>query len=143
MKKILIVLLAVCSMLCATIGLSACVSQNEPVKEKIETIVSFDSYDEVLLTLRKLGNSFGRTVINHDKAFITQGEGSLKVMPEGDYSYPDKKPYLLFGFIGTNAKTCDFSNFSTVKFDIYNAENKELTITTSWKFPSNSGEEVF
>ncbi|MBR3863580.1 MAG: hypothetical protein IKJ19_00480 [Clostridia bacterium] len=144
MKKIFIVLLAVCSMVCTTIGLTACSdTSQQPVKEKIETIVSFDDYNDVLLTLRKLGNSFGRTEINKDMTYITQGTGSLKVQPEGDYSHPDKIPYLLFGFVGTNAKTCDFSNFSTVKFDIYNAEDKELTITTSWKFPSNSGEEVF
>jgi hypothetical protein len=96
-----------------------------------------------LLTLRKLGNSFGRTEINRDKEYITQGNGSLKVQPEGDYSYAEKKPYLLFGFVETNAKTCDFSNYANVKFDIFNAEDKELTITTSWKFPSNSGEETF
>ncbi|MBQ3571800.1 MAG: hypothetical protein IJA15_03115, partial [Clostridia bacterium] len=144
MKKIFIVLLAVCSMVCTTIGLTACGNTSQqPVKEKIETIVSFDDYNDVLLTLRKLGNSFGRTEINKDMTYITQGTGSLKVQPEGDYAHPDKIPYLLFGFVGTSAKTCDFSNFSTVKFDIYNAEDKELTITTSWKFPSNSGEEVF
>ena len=142
MKKILMILLAVCTTMCAVIGLSACKS-SQPKKEAVETIVSFDDYGDVLLTLRKLGNSFGRTEINHDKTYVTQGTGSLKVQPEGDYTYPEKKPYLLFGFVDTNAQTCDFSDYATVKLDIFNAEDKELTVTTSWKFPSNSGEEVF
>jgi hypothetical protein len=129
-------------MVCTAIGLSSCLPTGI-MKEKVETIVAFDDYDDVLLTLRKLGNSFGRTEINRDEAYITEGRGSLKVQPEGDYTYPEKKPYLLFGFVETNAKTCDFSDYENVKFDLFNAEDKELTVTTSWKFPSNSGEEVF
>lgn len=50
MKKVFIILLMVCSMICTTIGLSAC-GPTETTKETVETIVAFDDYDDVLLTL--------------------------------------------------------------------------------------------
>ena len=70
MKKICIILLMVCSMICTALGFAACGA--DPV-ERVQTIVTFDDYDDVMLTLRKLGNSLAER-----KSIITKN-----ILPRG------------------------------------------------------------
>ena len=113
---------------------------NEPSEnagtEKVEKetkiqLLSFDSYDEIAGTRISLGYQLGRLSINKDKAYITEGVGSMKVEPQGDYGRPNEAPYVQFDCVESTFRTNDFLNFRNVSFDVYNDTDKELHIAMS------------
>ena len=91
-------------------------------------ILGFDSYKQVTGARIAIGNQLGRMEINTDAKYITQGTGSLKVCPQGDYSVPRNEPYFKLDLWNTTCKTDDFSNFKSITFDVYNPQNEKLHI---------------
>ncbi len=94
-------------------------------------LLGFESYKEITGTKIRLENEFGKITINKDPKFITEGNASMKVEPQGDYNRPDWHPYMQFDCTGSTIATCDFSNFERIAMDVYNNTNKDLHIILS------------
>ena len=91
-------------------------------------LLGFESYAELTGTKPAVGNMLGRMEINKDVNFISQGNASLKVSPQGDYSKPGSHPYIKLDLLDTTAKFNDLSEFKSISFDVYNAESQKLNI---------------
>lgn len=89
-------------------------------------ILGFDSYAEITGAKFAVSNDIGRMEVNTDSSYITQGKGSLKVYPQGDYSISGKDPYFKIDLLDTTCKISDFSNYKSIAFDVYNPQNETL-----------------
>lgn len=140
-----VLLLIICAI--AMIGCQKKPTGEEKKPSTKVQLLSFDSYDEIAGTKIALENQFGRIEINKDKAYITEGTGSMKVQPQGNYAKPSLSPYVQFDCVESTMATNDFSNFRKVSFDIYNNTDEELQViltlrasgvSGSMNFPSNT-----
>ena len=100
----------------------------EVVPDSEDLILGFDSYAEITGTKLAVSNEIGAMAVNTDPAYITQGEASLKVCPQGYYSIPGKDPYFKLDLLNTTCSTDDFSNYKSISFDVYNPQNETLHI---------------
>ena len=105
--------------------------ENQKAKET-ELLFSFDSYQEIVGAKIQLGNQFGATTINADDKYITQGEGSWLVKPQGNYQKPTVEPYFTFNCNETTFKNSDFTAYDKLMLDVYNASDEAATIR--WSF---------
>ena len=146
-KNALLVLLAL--VLCLS-SLNGCrpsqEDQNQPTqpdaKPEFMQLLGFDSYEEVTGAKIAMGNTLGKMGINTDPAYITQGAGSLMVQPQGDYSLPKLHPFLKLDFLNTTCATCDFSEFSSISFDVYNASKEQVLIQAGVNVGKDDGNYV-
>ncbi len=100
----------------------------EEKDSKIVQLLSFDSYEEITGTKIRLENEFGNIDVNRDKKFITEGEGSMAVFPQGDYNRPTWNPYMMLDCRDTTMATSDFTEFQKVTMDVYNSSEEEKQI---------------
>ncbi len=145
-KKAISVLLAL--FLCVS-PLSGCVGQTpttptEPpeTNETAMQLLGFESYEEVTGTKIAVGNMLGEMEINTDKAYITQGDASMKVAVQGDYSKPNQHPYFKLDFLNTTCATCDFTEFKSISVDVYNATDAELHIKLNLNVGQQDGNNI-
>ena len=72
---------------------------------------------------------FGKAQVNFDRAYVSEGNASLKVQPTGDFDKKEEYPY--FG-VNTSDKEnvffSDFSSFSSITLDIFNPNGKAMKI---------------
>ncbi len=103
------------------------------VEEQSKTIqlLGFESYEEMVGTKILVENELGSIKPNKDKAYITQGEGSMRLEINGDYGKPDLHPYMQLDCIQTTIATADFSQFEKITFDVYNDTDEEIDIMMS------------
>ena len=96
--------------------------QKDPVQkeENTEVLLSFDSYEEITRAGLKIGNQFGETKINTEKDFITEGEGSWLIRPQGNYAKEGNYPYFRFRCTESTFVKSDFNAYDKVLLDIYN-----------------------
>ena len=106
----------------------------KPIGEKTETevIFSFESYGDITGTSIRVGNQFGATQINKDREYITDGEASWMVKPQGSYYTKETYPYFQMSCSNSTFKTADFNDYDKVMLDIYNASDEEIQI--KWNF---------
>ena len=140
-KKMLWMLLAL--LLCAS-SLTGCKKgqgkeEETAKKSKVVQLLGFESYEEFTGAKIKIGNMLGDMNINTDKKYISQGKGSLQVQPQGDYSEQRKYPYFALDFLNTTCATCDFTEFESIAFDVYNATDKELHVRASFSVGKDDG----
>ena len=136
-KKAALIFLALLLCLSSLAGCKEKKSAETP--ETSVLLMGFESYEDVVGSRIAMGNMLGRMEINTDEAYITEGSGSLKVLPQGFYNQPDYHPYFKLDFMNTTCATCDFSNFKNVSVDVYNAQDKELRISINFYTGKSDG----
>ena len=114
MKKSTALLLSVLAIMSSVFS-TACDNKTE---ESGMLIHGFNSYEAACdYTYEEW---FGRAEINTDKAYVTEGEGSLKVYPMADFDKPTEYPYIGVNAMGKDVETRDFSAFEKISLDVYN-----------------------
>ncbi|MBQ2923405.1 MAG: hypothetical protein IJE60_10060, partial [Tyzzerella sp.] len=108
----------------------------EEVAGDTEVIFSFDSYKEIIGTKPSLINDFGATVINRDDTYITEGEGSWLIKPQGDYELKQQYPYFRMKCYDSTFITNNFDGYDQVLLDVYNASEDDVDI--KWRFRSKT-----
>ena len=108
----------------------------EEVAGDTEVIFSFDSYKEIIGTKPSLVNDFGATVINRDDTYITEGEGSWLIKPQGDYELKQQYPYFRMKCYDSTFITNNFDGYDQVLLDVYNASEDDVDI--KWRFRSKT-----
>ncbi len=105
--------------LLSVLALAACIVPTScDEKETGVLIHGFNSYEAACdYTFEEW---FGRAEINTDKAYITEGDGSLKVYPMADFDKPTEYPYIGVNAVGKDVATGDFSSFESISLDVYN-----------------------
>ena len=136
--KLLIKLFFVSTIMLCFVLIGCNTSGNAKEQDGTVTLLSFDSVEELKGTAPRYFSQI-KTSINTESRYITQGKGSLRVEPAGDYGDPDYRPTLQFQCNNTTFGSSDFSNISEVSVDVYNATNKELNIALKWKALDNTG----
>ena len=72
---------------------------------------------------------FGKADMNYDKKYISEGNASFKVYPMGNFiDMPTNYPFVGINSNGKEVLTSDFSGFKSVLLDVYNPNDKDLTI---------------
>ena len=136
MKKLFInifLVLVACGILCSCGKKGNVVQeQKEPEKAETELIFSFESYKDITGTKLRVGEELGKTAINTDEEYITDGKASWMIMPQGDYGKETGYPFFEMQCLGTTFKSSDFSGYDKVMMDIYNAADEEILI--EWSF---------
>ncbi len=115
-----------------TITIQEFFTDKPEAEENTETIFSFDSYKEILHTEISLYNDFGATRMNQEQNYITEGNASWYVRPQGDYGVEGYYPFFRMKCYKEAFKTNDFTNYDKVLMDVYNASDEDVTI--EWKF---------
>lgn len=141
---LIIVLLAVCIGAGVFAAIKLLNKEAEPTvvtEEKTVKLLSFDSYQEVAGAKIRMENQFGKMTINADKKYITEGEGSLKVIPQGDYTKAGLNPYLQLDCMNTTFGTSDLSDLETITMDVYN--NSDETVQVAVNFTIANYSETF
>ena len=136
MKKLFInifLVLVACGILCSCGKKGNAVQEHkEPEKAETELIFSFESYKDITGTKLRVGEELGKTAINTDEEYITDGKASWMIMPQGDYGKETGYPFFEMQCLGTTFKSSDFSGYDKVMMDIYNAADEEILI--EWSF---------
>ena len=89
-------------------------------------LADFESYEE--LTQIGYKNAFGKIDVNTDKAYVTRGGRSAKLIILGDPSRENAQPAMYFY---TSVKTVNFSDFSNVKelrIDFFNDSDRDINV---------------
>lgn len=113
--------------------------------EETELLMGFDSYADITQAGLRVSPLLGATEVNTDKRYITQGEGSWMIRPEGDYGDPNGYPWFrmrckaLEGYTGTTFRSNDFTGYQKIRMDVYNASDKDAKL--QWFFSFDDGEE--
>ncbi len=103
--------------------------QKDPVTETdTELLLSFDSYKEITSAGLKIGNQFGETKINKDKDYITEGEGSWLIKPQGNYTKSGQYPYFRLRCTESSFAKSDFNAYDKMLLDVFNDSDKEIKI---------------
>lgn len=114
-------------------------TQTYNATENSELLHNFDSYEAITTAGLRMSKLFGETQVNTDATYITEGNGSWMIRPEGDYG--DKDGYAWFRMrcksvdtttTDTSFATNDFDGYESVLMDVYNASNEEAYI--QWTF---------
>ena len=122
--KIIVLLLIMLLSFPAMVG---CGAKNDTQESTSIVIKGFNDYYGCVATL--WGNVFGRGEVNNDKKFITEGEGSLHLLVQGEYGKTNYYPNIRFGNdMFEQDKPNDFSEFKNISLDCYNDTGKELHI---------------
>lgn len=98
--------------------------------ENSESLLSFDSYENITGAGLRVSKLLGETQVNTDATYITEGNGSWMIRPEGDYG--DKDGYAWFRMRADKLGTNDFNGYQSVLMDVYNASDEEAYI--QWTF---------
>ena len=128
-----------CLLVLGTAVLGGCKKKEKVTDETTsdtELLLSFDTYEEITMTGIRLGNQFGKTEINQDKQYLTEGKGSWKIIPQGDYGQEDKYPYVQMQCLKSDYEdgflSSDFFEFDKVMLDVYSDSDEEIQI--KWSF---------
>ena len=120
-------------------------NEEEEVISDTELLFSFESYEDITKTGIRVGNQIGKTQINHDEQYITDGKGSWMVQPQGDYGSKTEYPYFwmqcLQSDYDTSIKKSDFFGYDKIMLDIYNDSDEEVQI--QWNFTANDAYEEY
>lgn len=106
--------------------------------EKAELLMGFDSYEEITQAGLRVSPLLGGTRVNTDKRYVSQGDASWMIQPEGDYGDPKGYPWfrmrcrMLEGYTRTTFITNDFTTYQKIRMDVYNASDTEATL--AWFF---------
>jgi len=136
MKKLLTGLLATTLLLASSGCAKGETKTPETTQNGIETIYDFESWDELATCAFKY--QFGKATINKDKAYIKSGEGSMKV----EIAATTQAPYILFypGFDPVNKS--DFNDVDRITMDVYNPEDREISIWLGLDVRASYGFEI-
>ena len=117
------------------------------VKENIVQIRNFEDFDEIIHGVA-VSEYFGSWDVNQNKAYITSGNGSMKICPAGNNRIEEiTDPYIRIAPEMYREKykfTRDFRKVNKISFDIYNDSPKDEEISvilsyetgmTSWGQP--------
>ena len=151
MERILLLTVVISSLL-----FTACSKQKDTPEQKdpvveaesdTQLLLSFDSYKEITTAGLKIGNQFGETKINKDKDYITEGEGSWLVKPQGNYAKQGQYPYFRMRCTESSFAKSDFNAYDKILLDVYNASDEEVQIEICLSVTNNfdsydSGEKV-
>lgn len=125
MKKFILLILT----LMITLMSTACNNSNEIFKgQSTELLFGFNNYTEVQATAAMWGNVFGRAEVNSNNKFVTEGNGSLHVQPQGDYTTENCYPFVRLRATSKYFTKSDFSNYSHISLDAYNAGNEDYAV---------------
>ena len=103
--------------------------QTYNAQENSELLLSFDTYDNITGGSISVSKLLGETKVNTDVRYITEGNGSWMVRPEGDYGTGSGDlPWVRMRCSDTTFGTDDFSAYEKVLLDVYNASNEETSI---------------
>ncbi len=99
------------------------VNPNLPANEQL--LFSFENYDEMHSTIRKTYNKVG--VLSVSDEHVTAGNKSMKVEVMGTYNQANRPGFDLF-CTQSDFTSDDFSQMESLKMDVYNANDEELSI---------------
>ena len=118
------------AILSACVFFAACNSGETDPQEGSEILIhSFESWEEARDYTYE--GWFGKVETNTDPAYITEGEGSLKVYPYGDLDKDTSYPFISVNTDGLNVTTNNFSSFKTVSLDVFNPNDVPVTVRLS------------
>ena len=105
-------------------------------EDGIITLYDFESWEE--LSAFAFRYEFGRATINRDKAYVKSGDASMKV----EISAKTQTPYILFypGF--EPVEKSDFTDVDRITLDVYNPEDREISVWLSLDTRSAYGFEM-
>lgn len=150
MKRILATLLA-CSLALGGFGVFTGCRNQETVEESSEILLyDFEDYDRNFALMHALGY-FGRVDINEDAAYAKSGEGSALLRPLGHQSTTaihtstsndaEDCLYIPFSSVKYDFDYTDLTKTESVRFAMYNAEEKEENVYVRFAF-SQLGDET-
>lgn len=113
-------------------------NKDKGYQSNTELLFGFDSYEEVQ-SFKLFGDRLGRSEVNTDEDFITQGEASLHVEPVGIYESINGYPFFLMDATSDYFATSDFSSYTGIVMDVYNDSEADTTITVRLGVAGKSG----
>ncbi len=148
MKKLYIILLSIVTTIMCSIFAIGCTAMNVLKKDKEEvkvvtaaesdnTLFSFESYDDLFNCIYKTYNRIGKYGVSDEH--VTDGKKSMKVEVVGKYD--GTLPGMSLYCSGTSFKSGDFSKYTKIAIDVYNANDKTLSISTYFNLTPNAGGE--
>lgn len=106
-------------------------------------LFSFESYADITGTAFRTGNQLGATKINKDQKYISEGDGSWLIKPQGDYGRGDAYPYFVMQCTGTSTfTTSNFNAFDKLIMDAYNDSDEAVRIKLDFTVLNSAGERV-
>ena len=107
--------------------LGGCSPEEEVTSTEQELLFGFENYEQVQ-SFKIWGDKFGRAEVNTNDEFITEGNGSLHVLPDGNYDSINGYPYFLMNVASEHFTTLDFSDYSAIIMDVYNDSEEDTSI---------------
>lgn len=124
-NKFLLLFSIILLFVCGTCGCQDNKTSIKSVKgNDCEVLNGFNSYNEI--KAKYFGNHFGKAEVNTDKNYISEGNGSLHVLIQGDYASKNSYPFVRYDLQSEAFGNSDFSNYSNITLDVYNATDKDL-----------------
>ncbi|MGN1053495.1 MAG: hypothetical protein ACI4SH_08930 [Candidatus Scatosoma sp.] len=111
-------------------------SASNAAADGVRTIYDFESWEELSTCAFKY--EFDRATINRDKKYVKSGEASMKI----EVSAKTQTPYILFypGF--EPVEKSDFTDVDRIMLDVYNPEDRDISIWMSLDVRSSYGFEM-
>jgi len=133
-KRLAIVITGILLIAALVLGICLFPKDSKPTDNptKVETgkdtelLLGFESLEEILGAKVYLSNLFGKTSINTDEKYITEGESSWFIQPNTE------SKFFRFQCADSTFGTDDFSNYDEILMDIYNASDEKAKI--QWEF---------
>lgn len=101
-------------------------------EEGTEVLLSFDSYHEITGTSIRMTKLMGATRINKNAEYITEGNSSWMITPEGDYGDSTSYPWFRMRCTADTFGSSDLNKYESVLMDVYNDSDEEVSI--QWSF---------
>lgn len=113
-------------------NLPNCGDSTMDTAEGTEVLLTFDSYEEITGTSICMSKLMGATRVNKNTKHITEGNGSWRITPEGDYGDNTSYPWFRMRCTAETFGSSDFDKYEWILMDVYNDSDEEVSI--QWNF---------
>lgn len=110
---------------------------SSPIASDGTVLMHFDSYEEITGAGLRVRALLGQTAVNKDAAYVSEGTGSWKIVPEGDYGDSHGAPWFRMRCSGGSFGSSDFSQFGEIRMDVYNSGDTAAAIKLSFTMYDN------
>ena len=119
-----------------TANICGCAKKPQKEESAVNIIRDFETFEQIQCGM-SVCEYFGKWDLNTDAKYITHGQGSLKLIPTGNYRVDDVgKPFVRISpeSHADYSFTADFRKVKSVAFDIYNDSDEEKNLTVQFSY---------
>ncbi len=135
LKRIAICMLSLLTAGCCLVGCDKKEEESGAAKPPADLFFSFESVDELFRTVLKVYDRVGIYGVSDEH--VTQGNKSMKVEVIGTYTQ-NSRPGMDLYCQNSAFLSCDVSIYKEIAMDVYNANSKDLSISTYFNVNSLS-----